>query len=67
MAAFGGTGHVNARYDSPYGRIESAWEYENDGGWKWRVTVPPNTTATVEVPTGKKIEVSAGEHVFSLP
>ena len=57
-------GHVNARYDSPYGRIESVWEYKNDGGWKWRVTVPPNTTATVEIPTGRKIEVAAGEHVF---
>ncbi|MCR5753005.1 MAG: glycoside hydrolase family 78 protein [Kiritimatiellae bacterium] len=60
-------GKVAAHFDSPYGRIESSWSYQDDGSWKWRVTVPPNTTATVETPDGARREVAAGEHVFSLP
>ena len=59
-------GHVTAQFDSPYGRIESAWAYEKDGTWNWRVCVPPNTTATVEMPNGERREVVAGEHVFAL-
>ncbi len=60
-------GHVTAQFDSPYGLIESAWAYEKGGTWNWRVRVPPNTTATVEMPNGERREVAAGEHVFSLP
>ena len=59
-------GKVSAQFDSPYGRIESAWAYEKDGTWNWRVCVPPNTAATVEMPNGERREVVAGEHVFAL-
>jgi len=33
-------------YDSMYGRIESEWKWQNDG-WKYEVTVPANTSATL--------------------
>jgi len=36
-------------YQSPYGRIESAWKREGDTV-RWHVTVPWNTTATVRLP-----------------
>ena len=37
-------------YDSIHGRIESRWRIEDDR-FHWRITVPPNTTAEVHVPT----------------
>ena len=44
---------IKCSYESPYGKIASNWE-KNDGTFKWKVTVPPNTTATVYVP-GKNV------------
>jgi alpha-L-rhamnosidase len=40
---------MKASYDSVRGRIECAYEVK-DGKLTLRVTVPPNTTATVQVP-----------------
>ncbi len=40
---------VKAHYDSVHGRIASAWE-RKDGRLRLRVTVPPNTTATLYLP-----------------
>ena len=44
---------VKCSYDSPYGKIVSNWNIEG-GRFKWNVTVPPNSTATVHIP-GKNI------------
>jgi alpha-L-rhamnosidase len=41
---------VKAHYDSPHGRISSAWE-RKDGKLVMDITVPVNTSATVYVPT----------------
>lgn len=40
---------VKASHRSPYGLIRSEWQRDGDT-LDWRVTVPPNTTATVHVP-----------------
>jgi len=40
---------VSAEYDSANGLIKSGWEYDGDA-WKYRATVPANTTATVKIP-----------------
>jgi alpha-L-rhamnosidase len=40
---------VKASHRSPYGLIRSEWQRDGDT-FDWRVTVPPNTTATVYVP-----------------
>ena len=40
---------VKCSYDSPYGKIASNWKLIDDS-FKWKVIVPPNTTATVYVP-----------------
>ncbi|MDR0393529.1 MAG: glycoside hydrolase family 78 protein [Tannerella sp.] len=42
-------GHVDASYESPYGRIESCWKREGDK-LTWNITIPANTTATVKLP-----------------
>jgi alpha-L-rhamnosidase len=39
-------------YDSIRGRIESRWRIEN-GCFYWHVTVPPNTTAELHVPSSE--------------
>jgi alpha-L-rhamnosidase len=49
-AAPGDLSWVKAHYDSIYGRIESHWTIEH-GKFTLRVTIPPNTTAVVYVPT----------------
>jgi alpha-L-rhamnosidase len=41
---------VKASHRSPYGLIVSDWQ-KQDGVFRWKVTVPVNTTATVYVPT----------------
>ncbi|MBN1362820.1 MAG: family 78 glycoside hydrolase catalytic domain [Sedimentisphaerales bacterium] len=42
---------VRAHYDSLYGRIESDWKIDESRGLYLNVTVPPNTTATLYLPT----------------
>ncbi|MGQ7889103.1 family 78 glycoside hydrolase catalytic domain [Paenibacillus sp. WC2504] len=60
--------HVNAEYDSFYGKITSGWKVDGNN-FSLDVTIPANTTATVYVPTndqhtvkegGKSIEEVAG-------
>ena len=40
---------VKASHRSPYGLIASDWQ-KQDGVFRWNITVPANTTATVYVP-----------------
>ncbi len=42
--------HVRATHESVYGAIASEWT-RTGKAFRWTVTVPPNTTATVHVPT----------------
>lgn len=41
---------VKTSFNSPHGTIRSAWNIEGDN-FHWQITVPPNTTATVHIPT----------------
>jgi alpha-L-rhamnosidase len=58
-----GLDRFEARQESPYGTIESAWRKSGDG-LRLEVTVPVNTTATVRVPGGDVRVVGAGKHTF---
>jgi alpha-L-rhamnosidase len=40
---------AKGHYDSIRGRIGSDWKIENSA-FDWKITIPPNTTATVFVP-----------------
>lgn len=51
--------------DTPYGRIESAWEL-SDGGLSLTVEVPPGTTAELVLPDGSPRTVAPGRHTVSL-
>jgi alpha-L-rhamnosidase len=48
---------VKASHRSPYGLIASDWQKKN-GVFRWNITVPVNTTATVCVPTKAAESVS---------
>jgi alpha-L-rhamnosidase len=50
---------VTASHKCLYGTIRSAWRIDN-GVFHWKLTVPPNTTATVYVPTSEAASVTEG-------
>lgn len=45
-----GLDFVRAKYKSLYGAIGSSWQVDGDT-FRWKVSVPPNTQATIHVPT----------------
>jgi hypothetical protein len=51
---------ARADYDSVYGRIASHWKIE-DQRVVWEISVPPNTSATVTVPTLHVADVTESE------
>jgi alpha-L-rhamnosidase len=51
--------HVTASHRSPYGLIRSDWRYEGDT-FEWHITVPPNTTATIQVPSISPDSITEG-------
>lgn len=58
---------VNATYPSLYGDVESKWKWENDD-FILTVTVPPNTSATVYVPSKNQDNVTeGGKSAFHYP
>ncbi|MDR2041287.1 MAG: glycoside hydrolase family 78 protein [Tannerella sp.] len=61
---------VDAEFGSCYGKIKSKWERLPNGTYRFSFTVPANTTATLylpqtdRLPTGKALELEAGNYVF---
>lgn len=53
-------------YDSPAGRIGSAWTIAQ-GAFNLTIDVPPNTTAHVVLPSGHTEEVGSGHRTFTEP
>jgi alpha-L-rhamnosidase len=57
---------VRAELETPYGKASSAWT-RNGKEVVMDITVPPNTTATIEFPDGRKAEtVKAGTYQYKL-
>jgi len=58
---------VKASHRSPYGMIRSEW-HRKDGQFIWNITVPPNSTATVSIPTRKADQVmESGKRATAAP
>jgi alpha-L-rhamnosidase len=55
----GGFTSAKAAHDSPYGRVGSAWTF-SDGRFELAVEVPPNTRATVRLPSAALSGVTEG-------
>ncbi|GAA4810961.1 glycoside hydrolase family 78 protein [Streptomyces ziwulingensis] len=61
----GGLTHARARHLTPYGRAEVDWRVDG-GTLTVTATVPPNTTADIDLP-GLTTRVGSGDHRFALP
>lgn len=57
----GGLTWAEATYETPFGRLSSAWSLSGQR-FDWRVTVPTNTTATVHVPVDPESPILEGGH-----
>lgn len=55
--------HAEASFDSPLGRIESAWCYV-DGWVEYTVTIPANTTAVFLSPSREQIPLKPGRNTI---
>ncbi len=51
---------AKASHRSPYGLITSDWKTD-DGVFRWTITIPPNTTATIYVPAKDAHDVTEGD------
>jgi alpha-L-rhamnosidase len=62
----GGLTHATAAHETPYGRAEVRWR-RTGGSLAVDVTLPPGTTALVQLPEPgwRPVEVAGGHHVFS--
>jgi alpha-L-rhamnosidase len=56
----GGLSYAEATYTSSHGMIHSRWQQEANGV-RYDVTVPANTTAVLEIPTGNPDHVCEGD------
>jgi len=59
----GGLVSARATYQSLYGQIESSWRIEA-GTFTLRVTIPPNTTATVHLPQAAGADVTESDQAL---
>lgn len=64
-AAVGDLTFVNCHHDGPYGRIVSNWRKEN-GLFTLEATIPPNSSARIELPDGSSHEVGSGSHTWTV-
>src|SRR5205823_4298429 len=59
----GGLTHARGKLRSVYGEIESKWRVEGST-FHLMVRIPANTSATVHVPGGERVELGAGTYEF---
>ena len=52
--------HVGAEYDSVLGRISTDWRQRDGGRLDLDLTIPPNATATVHIPTTPGLQLKEG-------
>jgi len=55
----GGITSANATLECMYGEIFSEWRIESNTS-KWRIVIPPNTTATAYLPDESAVELDSG-------
>ncbi|MEV4836728.1 glycoside hydrolase family 78 protein [Nonomuraea sp. NPDC049486] len=60
----GGLTHARAAHDTPYGRAAVSWRRAGTE-LTVEVTVPPGTTAEVDLPGRAPVQAGPGEHVFT--
>lgn len=56
--------HAGMTYDSVYGTVGCRWEKTENGSFAYEITVPANTTATIQLPGKEAVTVSAGVYRY---
>ena len=51
-----GISFARASHRSPYGAIRSEWK-QDGGKFEWKITIPPNTTASVWIPCTDRVNL----------
>ena len=51
-------------YESIYGRIESAWQRQENGTYRFIVSIPPNVKASFFYPDGTSCKLESGENAL---
>ena len=54
---------LHTEYDSPYGTVITDW---NQSTRQFTVTTPPNTNATITLPSGRVEDTGSGIHTYSI-
>ncbi|GAB2826011.1 glycoside hydrolase family 78 protein [Actinocorallia aurea] len=62
----GGLTHASATHDTPYGRAAVSWRIE-EGVLSVTATIPPGTTAEIDLPDEAPFESPSGTHTFTVP
>lgn len=57
----GSLSYAESTFESPYGKIKSGWNKTNNG-LKYSFEIPANTSATVELPDGRRLELGSGKY-----
>jgi alpha-L-rhamnosidase len=60
-----GLNFVKASHQSPYGEIRSEWN-KDANGLKWKITIPPNSSALVSIPATSADQVTEGGQKINL-
>lgn len=64
--ALPGLDMASARHDGPYGPIEVAWQRAGDT-INVQASIPPNSSALVDLPGRESFEVASGHHAWQFP
>ena len=56
-------GFVDAGIDTRYGRVSVSWHYAKDGV-RFKIAVPQNTVADIELPDGTRKTVGSGVYLM---
>ncbi len=51
---------ATASHHSPYGKIYSSWELDEDNNFTWDIEIPVNTTAKINLPANGRSDVREG-------
>ncbi len=61
--------NASARYESPYGPVSVSWE-RIEKQFRLKVVIPPNTSATIELPANNKykktVTTGSGEYIYEV-
>ena len=61
-----GISEAKGYWESPFGKVSVEWNERTDGndGYEFDITVPPNTSASIELPDGQLYFVGSGNYRY---